>query len=62
MRAVTRNLGGLLNGASLEVRRVDLGAKGVWYRVVLPVNSFRDATQTCATIKANGGDCVANAG
>lgn len=48
-----------MNGAALEIRRVDLGAKGVWYRVVLPVNSFRDATQTCASIKSNGGDCVA---
>jgi hypothetical protein len=54
-----RRMSGMLNGASLEIRRVDLGAKGVWYRVVLPVNSFQDATQTCAAIKSNGGDCVA---
>jgi hypothetical protein len=52
-------MAGMLNGASLEIRRVDLGAKGVWYRVVLPVRSFQDATQTCAAIKSNGGDCVA---
>ena len=38
---------------------VDLGAKGIWYRVVMPTSSFQDATQTCARIKANGGDCVA---
>lgn len=58
MRAVQRKLGSLLNGAKLEIRRVDLGSKGVWYRVVLPTNSFQDATQACAAIKANGGDCV----
>ena len=57
--ATTQNrMSGMLNGASLEIRRVDLGAKGVWYRVVLPVDSFQSATQTCAAIKANGGDCV----
>lgn len=55
-----RRLGPLLNGASLEIRRVDLGARGVWYRVVLPTNSFQDATQACAIIKANGSDCVPN--
>jgi hypothetical protein len=59
LRATQQRMAGMLNGARLEIRRVDLGAKGVWYRVVLPVNSFQDATQTCAAIKSNGGDCVA---
>jgi hypothetical protein len=59
LRATQQRMAGMLNGASLEIRRVDLGAKGVWYRVVLPVSSFQDATQTCAAIKSNGGDCVA---
>lgn len=58
MRAVQSQLGGLLS-SSLEIRRVDLGAKGIWYRVVMPTSSFQDATQSCARIKANGGDCVA---
>ncbi len=62
IRAQTSRFQGLFNGTSLEVRRVDLGAKGVWYRVVLPVSSFQEATQTCATIKANGGDCIPNNG
>jgi hypothetical protein len=59
LRATERRMAGMLNGANLEIRRVNLGAKGVWYRVVLPVRSFQDATQTCAAIKSNGGDCVA---
>jgi hypothetical protein len=58
MRAVQSRLGSLLT-APLEIRRVDLGAKGIWYRVVMPTGSFQDATQSCARIKANGGDCVA---
>jgi hypothetical protein len=59
LRTTQSRLAGRLNGAQLEIRRVDLGAKGVWYRVVLPTGSFQDATQTCAAIKSGGGDCVA---
>jgi hypothetical protein len=59
LRTTQNRLSGVLNGRSLEIRQVDLGAKGVWYRVVLPTNSFSEATQTCANFKANGTDCVA---
>ena len=55
-REATRT--GLLAGRNLAIRPVDLGAKGTWYRVVLPVDSFPEATQTCASLKANGVDCV----
>ena len=47
---------------ALEIRRVELGQKGVWYRVVLPTSSFQQATETCASIKSNGGDCIPNNG
>ncbi len=58
LRTLQSRLNGLLNGAQLQVRPVNLGSKGVWYRVVLPTGSFQQATQACATIKANGSDCV----
>lgn len=58
LRATQNRLSGLLAGRSLAVRQVDLGPKGTWYRVVLPVDSFQEATQTCASLKANGVDCV----
>jgi hypothetical protein len=58
LRTTQNRLSSILNGRSLEIRQVDLGARGVWYRVVLPVNSFSEATQTCASFKANGTDCV----
>jgi len=58
LRTTQNRLASILNGRSLEIRQVDLGAKGVWYRVVLPVNSFSEATQTCASFKASGTDCV----
>lgn len=59
LRTTQNRLSGVLGGSQLAIRRVDLGARGVWYRVVLPTSSFQSATQTCANIKANGGDCVA---
>ena len=62
LRTTKNRLGSSLNDAGLEIRRVDLGAKGIWYRVVLPTGSFQNATQTCASIKANGVDCVAIGG
>jgi hypothetical protein len=58
LRTTQNRLSGLLAGRSLAVRQVNLGAKGTWYRVVLPVDSFQEATQTCASLKANGVDCV----
>lgn len=58
-QAALRRFQSQVGGAALEVRRVDLGARGTWYRVALPTSSFQQATQTCANIKANGGDCVA---
>lgn len=58
LRTTQNRLSGVLGGRSLEIRQVDLGARGVWYRVVLPVNSFSDATQTCASLQANGTQCV----
>lgn len=58
LRTTQNRLSSILNGRSLEIRQVDLGAKGVWYRVVLPTSSFSEATQTCASLKANGVQCV----
>jgi hypothetical protein len=58
LAAMQRKLGSLLGGRPLEVRRVDLGQKGVRYRVVLPTSTFQEATQVCSSFKANGTDCV----
>jgi hypothetical protein len=58
LRTTQNRLANILGGRSLAVRQVDLGAKGTWYRVVLPVPTFQDATDTCAGLKSNGIDCV----
>jgi hypothetical protein len=47
-----------LDGASTEVRRADLGTKGIWYRVL--VGPFADrsaADRACSRLKAAGGQC-----
>ncbi|HTN63201.1 MAG TPA: SPOR domain-containing protein, partial [Devosia sp.] len=49
----------LLNGVKLEVTRADLGARGIYYRVRVPAASQAGAAQFCASVRANGGDCVA---
>ena len=55
-----RRYGSLFNGAKLVVVKADLGAKGTYYRVMLPTSTAQAAVQACMSIKSNGGDCVAN--
>lgn len=47
----------LFGGNSAFVRQVDLGAKGTFYRVLVPASSLASANQICASIKGAGGDC-----
>jgi hypothetical protein len=49
--------GSLFNGAALDVSRVDLGDRGVYYRVRLPQPTMSDANSVCDAIKGQGGDC-----
>ncbi|WP_196258391.1 SPOR domain-containing protein [Pelagibacterium limicola] len=49
--------GALFNGAALDVSRVDLGERGVYYRVRLPQPTMADANTVCNSIKGQGGDC-----
>lgn len=54
---IANRFGPLFNGASLEVQRVDLGARGIFYRVRVPANSVQEANTLCANVKSSGGDC-----
>ena len=58
-RDLTAKYASILNGAQLEITRADLGDRGVYYRVRVPAASREYAAQFCATVVANGGDCVA---
>lgn len=48
----------LFGGNALEIHRVDLGAKGIWYRVMVPASSKGAANSICIDIKNAGGDCL----
>ena len=57
METVKKRYGNLFGNTQLEVKRVDLGAKGIYYRVRLPAASMQSANQICSNVKSAGGDC-----
>lgn len=59
VKTMTARYGSLFGGNKLVVQQVDLGQKGVRWRVRLPAESLSDASNICAQIKAQGGDCYA---
>jgi hypothetical protein len=58
LRTLTNRYGSLFGGQQLVVQSANLGQKGTWYRVKLPASSMSEAQSVCASIKANGGDCI----
>jgi hypothetical protein len=54
---IVARFGSLFNGANLEIQRVDLAERGIFYRVRVPASSIQAANTLCSNIKANGGDC-----
>ena len=57
MQSISGRYGSLFQGSSPEIRRADLGAKGIYYRVMLPANSRSQANEICSRIKSSGGEC-----
>ncbi len=58
-RALQAKYPKLLGGREPMVRRADLGAKGVYYRVMVgPFVSAEQASELCSNLKAAGGDCI----
>jgi hypothetical protein len=48
-----------LSDRSVTIRRVDLGAKGIYYRALVgPFASSDEAAQFCSDLKAAGGQCL----
>jgi hypothetical protein len=48
-----------LGGRQLIIRRVDLGATGIYYRALVgPFASAEKAASFCSELKAAGGDCI----
>lgn len=54
---IATRYGVLFGGANLEIQRVDLGERGIYYRVLVPADSRASATNICTNVKAAGGDC-----
>jgi hypothetical protein len=57
-QALVTRFGPLFGGANMEVQRVDLGARGIYYRVRVPAESAQAAGNICTNVIAAGGDCV----
>jgi SPOR domain len=51
--------GSVIGSGSLDVAKVDLGAKGTWYRArIAGFASKAEAADTCTKLKADGADCI----
>ena len=48
----------LLTGRHLEVQRVDLGDRGIWFRVMATSTSRSDADSLCSALRGRGADCI----
>jgi hypothetical protein len=48
----------LVGGLSTDIQKVDLGAKGTWYRLRIVAGSKSDAASLCSKLTADGGACI----
>ena len=55
MRNLTIRHADLLDGAGLEVQRVDLGSQGIWYRVMLAPVPRHAAARLCEGVRVRAG-------
>ena len=50
---------GQLGGKQPLIRKVDLGAKGIYYRAMVgPFATGSEARELCSSLKAAGGQCI----
>jgi hypothetical protein len=58
-RATQGKYPGILGSYSANIRRADLGDRGIYYRAqVGPFNSKDQANELCQSLRAQGGDCM----
>jgi hypothetical protein len=59
LRALQQKYPDQLSGRQPIIRRADLGAKGIYYRVIVgPFGSAEGAARLCSKLKAAGGNCI----
>lgn len=56
-QAIATRYGVLFGGANLEIQRVDLAERGIYYRVLIPAPDRAGATNICTNVQAAGGEC-----
>ena len=47
-----------LGGKRVVIRQADLGAKGVYFRALVPAGSSTEAAELCSSLKSAGGSCL----
>ncbi len=57
-QSMATRYGVLFSGATPEIQRVDLGERGIYYRVLVPAASRDAAANICTNVRAAGGDCL----
>lgn len=58
-QAMKKRNGDLLGALKPDIKRVDLGSKGVWYRLrVGPFATRADAVAMCEVLRTRGGSCM----
>jgi len=58
-QALQGKYGSVLGGRSMFVHKVELGAKGTYYRAMVgPFASQAEASQVCSSLKSAGGSCL----
>ena len=56
--ALQGKYGSVLGSHSMFVHKVELGAKGTYYRAMVgPFGSQAEASQLCSSLKSAGGNC-----
>jgi hypothetical protein len=57
-RALQGKYGSVLGGHSMFVHKVELGAKGTYYRAMVGPLAQADAVKLCSSLKSAGGSCL----
>ena len=58
LRRMQSRYASVIGGQNAIVKRVDLGAKGIYYRAMVgPFGSSEEANRVCSELKAAGGSC-----
>lgn len=47
----------VLGNQTIDINRVDLDDKGIYFRVRVPTSSLAEANALCSSLKSSGGDC-----